>query len=404
MSDNETPDEPGSGHLSATPASTGTAAGEPASAEAGQPPSDGGTDKGQPVFPRKPRRRSFLRRHLALTSLVVILLLVVGAAGGFVWYLNHELGNIQHFNAGIKPKPGTAPGDTSDAGKPLNILVLGSDNGNDTQTVAEDLKDGTWTKGAHRSDTIILVHIPADRSSAQIVSIPRDSWVKVPTFIGDINGYAKINAAFSWGGPALAVRTIQNFTGLHIDHVATIDWNGFKGLTDALGGVRVYIPQTFTDDAQHVTWHKGWQTMDGATALQYVRTRHGLANGDFGRIERQQNFLRTVMSSLLSTSTFTNPVKLARVVGTFSSFIQVDNTWSTGDIRSLALAMRNLHTSNVQFTTAPFGSFDVVAGQDIVRLDQAKCKQLFTAFNHGNLTNYLKNNPGSALPSDTSVN
>ncbi len=350
------------------------------------------------------KRRGIIRRHLALTSLLVILLLVVGTAGGFVWYLNHELGNIQHFGqSGITPRTYPNGSVIPDDGHPLNILVLGSDDGNNVQTVSQDLADGTWTRGAHRSDTIILLHIPANRQSAQIVSIPRDSWVKVPTYPGDIGGYAKINAAFSWGGPALAVRTVQGFTGLHIDHVAMIDWNGFKGLTDAVGGVRVYIPQTFTDDSQHVTWTKGWHTLDGETALQYVRTRHGLVNGDFGRIERQQNFLRTITNSLLSSSTFTNPIKLARIVGTISSFVQVDDTWSTGEIRGLALALRNLHSSNVQFTTAPFGSYDYVAGQSIVRLDPAKSQTLFRDFNKGSLTPYLRNNPGSALPSGTSV-
>ena len=182
-----------------------------------------------------------------------------------------------------------------------------------------------------------------------------------------------------------------------------IDWNGFKGLTDALGGVRVYIPQTVTDDSQHITWQQGWQTLNGERALAYVRTRHGLANGDFGRIERQQNFLRTIMTSMLSTSTFVNPVKLARVVGTISSFVEVDDSWTTGDLRSLAWQDRDLRSSHVQFTTAPFGSYDVVEGQDIVRLDAAKCKQLFYQFNHGDIAPYLAHNPGSALPNDQAV-
>lgn len=352
--------------------------------------------------PAPKKRRNFFRRHLALTSLAVIFVLILGTAGGFVWYLNHALGNIKTFDAGITPKPGTGGG-SSDSGQPINVLVLGSDDGNNVQTVADDLKDGTWTRGAHRSDTMILLHIPANRQSAQIISIPRDSWVKVPGFPGDINGYAKINAAFSWGGPKLAVTTVQNFTGLHIDHVAMIDWNGFKGLTDALGGVRVYIPQTFTDDTQHVTWTKGWQTLDGDKALQYVRTRHGLANGDFGRIQRQQNFLRTIMDSLLSTSTFTNPIKLAHVVNTLSDFIEVDSTWTSGDIRSLALSLRGLHSSSVQFTTAPFGSYATIGGQSTVQLDLAKCKVLFQQFDNGSIASYLHNNPGSGLPGSTSV-
>lgn len=355
-----------------------------------------------PVVPAT-KRRGFIRRHLALTSLVVILAVLAGTTGGFLWYLNHQLTNIDTFPGAIKPRTDPNGNVIADDGQPLNILVLGSDDGNNVQTVSDDLADGTWTPGAHRSDTIIMMHIPADRQSAQIFSIPRDSWVKVPTYPSDIDGYAKINAAFSWGGPALARQTVEGLTGLRIDHIAMIDWNGFKDLTDALGGVRVYIPETFTDDSQNLTWTKGWQELDGERALQYVRTRHGLANGDFGRIQRQQNFLRTVMSSLLSSSTFTNPIKLARVVGTVASFVQVDDTWSTSEIRGLSLSLRNLRTSDVQFTTAPFGSYDYVEGQSIVRLDQAKSQQLFDDFDKGDLTQYLEDNPGSALPSDTSV-
>jgi LCP family protein required for cell wall assembly len=249
----------------------------------------------------------------------------------------------------------------------------------------------------------MLVHIPAHRQSAQVVSIPRDSWVKVPTYPGDVGGRAKINASFSWGGPALAVRTVQDLTSLHIDHVAMIDWNGFKDLVDVVGGVRIYIPNTFTDDAQHVTWTKGWHDFNGYQALQYVRTRHGLVDGDLGRIQRQQNFLRTVMAAVLSRGPFSNPITLAKIIGTFSEFIQVDSTWSTGDLRTLGFAMRNVGSSGVTFTTAPVARLDVVDGQDIVRLNPSKSQALFKALNAGKLGQYVANNPGIALPGNTAI-
>lgn len=387
MSDDDTPDESPSG------AAGGGNSGFFASATT----ESAGT-------PHARKHHGFFRRHLALTSLGIIILVIVIAAGGFIFYLNSLLGNIKTFQAGVTQRTDSHGQVIPDAGHAFNVLLLGSDDGNNVQTVADDLADGHWTPGLHRSDTIMIAHITANRRSVQLVSIPRDSWVKVDGFPGDVDGYAKINAAFSWGGPALAVKTVQDLTGLHIDHVAMIDWNGFKGLTDALGGVRLYIPHTFTDDTQHVTWTQGWHTMDGAQALQYVRTRHGLSNGDFGRIERQQNFLRTMSHSLLTTSTFTNPIKLTRVLSTMTKFIEVDNTWTTGDLRSLALSMRHLRSNDVQFTTAPLGSYDVVAGQDIVRLDATKCQQLFKDLNNGQLGKYLAANPGSALPSDTNVN
>lgn len=378
-------------------------------ATAAPPAGGGGTNEGFIASASRPpapptKKRNFFRRHLALTSLLVIVLLFIGSAGSFVWYLNHELGNIQTFNVeGLKPLGG-GDGGSSEAGQPLNILMLGSDDGDNVQTVADDLKDGTWTPGLHRSDTMMLVHLPADRQSAQIVSIPRDSWVPVPGYPGDIDGHAKINAAFSWGGPSLAVKTVENLTGVQINHVVMVDWNGFKGLTDALGGVRIYIPETFYDDSQKITWTKGWHTLNGEQALKYVRTRHGLTQGDFGRIERQQNYLRTMLNSLASAGTIANPIKLAKVVGTVSDFLQVDSTWSTGDIRSLALSSRHLSSGDIQFTTAPFGSYDTVGGQSIVRLDTAKTAALFRAFQHGDLAPYLKNNPGSALPGNENVN
>ncbi len=356
----------------------------------------------------QPRRRNFFRRHLALTSLLVLVVLVLCAVGGFVFWLNSQLGNIVRFNGGITPPPGSHGGTNTqvpaDSGRPLNVLLLGADNGNGHLTLQSDLADGKWTPGAHRSDTIIVAHISANRQSIQMVSIPRDSWVRVDGFPGDVNGYAKINAAFSWGGPALAVKTVQQVTGLHIDHVAIIDWTGFRDLSTALGGVRVYIPHTVYDDSQHVTWQQGWQTLEGERALQYVRMRHGLPNGDFDRIKRQQNFMRAVMDKLLSSGTTHNPITLVKVVKTVTSNLMVDNTWSNSEIRTLALQLRNLHSSDVKFTTAPLGQYAVVAGQDIVELDQQKSQELFHDLGRGQLQLYLNKYPGSGLPSQTAIN
>ena len=113
---------------------------------------------------------------------------------------------------------------------PLNILLLGADHGQVGQSVAEDLEDGKWTPGQHLSDTIMVLHIPADRKSVQLVSIPRDTWVTIDGYPAD-GGHGKINAAFSYGGPELAYKTVEQLTGLKIDHVAIIDWVGFRDLT-----------------------------------------------------------------------------------------------------------------------------------------------------------------------------
>ncbi|MGH3505199.1 MAG: LCP family protein [Nocardioidaceae bacterium] len=358
------------------------------------PPTKGGRG-------RATKRKNFLRRHILLTSLATVLLVLMAAAGGFAWYLNHQLDNIPRVDAGIHQDPAR---DGHEADHPLNILLLGADHGKAEQSVEEDLKDGDWTPGEHLSDTIILVHIPADRDSAQVVSLPRDSWVKIPGYPYDVNGHAKINAAFSYGGPRLAVRTVEKLTHIPIDHMAMIDWASFKGLTQAVGGVRVYIPETFEDNSQDVTWKQGWHRFEGEKALQYVRTRHGLENGDFGRIQRQQNFLRTLMGKLLSSDTTHNPIKLTKILRVTTRYLVVDKTWDNGEIRNLALSLRKLKAGDVRFMTAPLGSYDSVEGQSIVRLDQKRSQQLFRAIRHDDIQSYLDKYPNSGLPGDKSIN
>jgi LCP family protein required for cell wall assembly len=342
------------------------------------------------------RNSGLIGRHKALTALVVILVVVAGSVGGYLYWLNSQLGNIKHVDAGIVTVPKKQG--SKEASYPLNILLLGADHGNVGQSVAQDLADGKWTPGAHLSDTIMLVHIPADRKSVQLVSIPRDTWTRIDGYPSP-GHYAKINAAFSYGGPSLAVKTVQHLTGIHIDHLAIIDWVGFKDLTTALGGVRVYIPHTFYDDSQHITWHRGWQKLEGEQALQYVRTRHGLAHGDFDRIKRQQNFLRETMSQVLSPGTTSNPITLGRVVGVLTSNLTVDNSWDNSEIRSLALSMRSISAKDVQFVTAPLGRYDTSSdGQSIVRLNPKKSKELFADVKHDHIQRYLREYPKTELP------
>ena len=141
----------------------------------------------------------------------------------------------------------------------------------------------------------MVVHVQADRKAAYVVSIPRDSWVTIPG-----HGKAKINAAFSWGGPSLMVRTVESVTGVPIDHVVVADFTGFKTAhRPARRRRHQAIPQA-TSDERH-TWTAGVHHMDGEEALDYVRQRHNLPNGDFDRVRRQQNWIRAVLRKLGST-------------------------------------------------------------------------------------------------------
>jgi LCP family protein required for cell wall assembly len=341
---------------------------------------------------RRKKHKGFVRRHKFLIAIAVVLALVAGTAGGYYWWLNNQLSNIPRINVHITPGPNEQP---SQANQTLNILLLGADNGRNTESVQQDLKDGTWTPFVHRSDTIMIAHIPADRKSVQIVSIPRDTWVPIQGYPYD-NGHAKINAAFAYGGPELAIRTVENLTGIHIDHLAIIDWHGFKDLTTALGGVRVYIPHSFYDDSQRIEWKQGWHTFEGQEALAYVRTRHGLTNGDFDRIARQQNFMRATMGKLLSSTH--NVITMTKVVNTITKYLTIDSTWTNDEIKNLALSLIGIHSKDVTFMTAPLGSYATTSdGQSIVKLAEPQTRQLFRAVRNDNIDQYLIKYPSDSL-------
>ncbi len=350
-----------------------------------------------------PKRRMLPFRHKVLTASALVLALVAGCSGGYWIWADRQLGHIPRVELHIDTPPAK---DHHEQQYALNILLLGADHGNVGQSVAEDLADGKWTPFQHLSDTIIVVHIPADRKSAQLVSIPRDTWVHIDGYPAD-DEHGKINAAFAYGGPELAYRTVEQLTGLTIDHVAIIDWAGFRDLTSALGGVRIYVPQTFYDSSQRITWNKGWQTLEGDRALQYVRTRHdipGAKQDDFGRMARQQNFLRALMGKLLSSSTTHNPVRFSRVLSSLSSYVTVDSSWDNDEIRSLAWSLRNLHTDGVDFFTAPLGSYDTISGQSVVRLDKPQFRVLMRTIRNDRVDRYVQRYPDTRLAGTTEVN
>ena len=135
--------------------------------------------------------------------------------------------------------------------------------------------------------------------------------------------------------------------------MAVIDYAGFNDLTEAIGGVDVYVPETVEDTQQDVTWEQGWTHLEGERALQYVRTRHGLLEGDFDRIDRQQNFLRAVLRKTLADGTIGNPTKLSNTLGAITDHLAVDSSWSTKDLRGLAFSLRGIDASKVRFMTLP---------------------------------------------------
>ena len=231
-----------------------------------------------------------------------------------------------------------------------------------------------------------------------MVSIPRDSWVNIPG-----HGRHKINAAFSYGGPALMVETIEKYTGIRIDHVAMVDFDGFAEITKAIGGVEVYIPNTVTDGYRDITWEKGWQHVEGERALAYVRERKGLPGGDFDRVQRQQNFLRAVLDKVADKGTLANPITVTRLVSDLSGYLALDSDFSTGDVRSLAIGSRSLRPDDIAFATIPVTGTPTIDGASVVTADDALVRQMFAAIAKDDWAGYADDHDVTLLPSPTDV-
>jgi LCP family protein required for cell wall assembly len=331
---------------------------------------------------------------------------IVAVTGTYAYSLNEEIAGIPRIDTGVlrtneDQRPPKAPN------KALNILLMGADNPHrlvKQPTVAQLLQDGTWDPGAYRSDTMMVVHIPADRKTAYVVSVPRDSYVPIYDDKGNEHHRNKINEAFAEYGPFGTWRTIESLSGVHIDHMAVIDYAGFNQLTEAIGGVDVFIPETVYDSQQHQEWTRGWHHVEGELALKYVRMRHGLLNGDFDRIDRQQNFLRAVLQKTLADGTIGNPVKLRAVLGAITGHLAVDSDWSTKDLRGLALSLRGIDAKRVRFLTLPLARYQTIPGVgDANIIDDQAAKRLWQAVLDDKVGPYLKDHPGDELPDPKDV-
>lgn len=350
---------------------------------------------------RAANRRSFRQRHpLVVWSVVLVVLLPLVGGAAYAWDLKRKLDDLETVSlTPKKEKP------DPDEGRALNILLLGSDKGEaqDGQpkntTIAEDAASGDWPAGKYRSDTMMVVHIPANRKKVYLVSIPRDSFVPIHDDEGNTTHSEKINAAFSTGGPRAAIHTVENLSGLTMDHLAIIDWEGFKDLSSAVGGVEVTIPRSFYDPQQKIQWDAGTQKLEGTKALAYVRTRYGLVGGDFDRIKRQQNFMRALMGKMLDSGVTANPRKLSSTVGALTKHLTVDDGWSGTAMAKLALSLRGVTTDDVTFMTAPVqGTATDPTYGSIVVLEEARTAELFEALGNDTMRSYLEKYPDDVLP------
>ncbi|WP_370144546.1 LCP family protein [Streptacidiphilus sp. EB129] len=334
------------------------------------------------------------RRRRILLSLLAALVVLLALGAGGVWYgVNHYAGQVQRIPNALPTVPASQrPVKPAAEAGAVTFLLIGTDSESTVPTTGNAAKAPLWVYGAQQSDTIMLLHLTADRKNAYVISIPRDTWVPIPG-----HGSAKIDAAFSWGGPPLLIQTVEQLTNVRIDHFGAIDWSGFKALTDAVGGVTITIPSNSYDSEQNIHWTAGTYTMNGTTALAYVRQRYGLPNGDLDRIARQQNFLRALMSKTSGEFSLTNPFGVNRVLDAVTKAVSVDDQLSNGDLRDLALSLVGLKAGNVTFASAPLGQFITVDGQDALTLDPSRTPQLWQAISHDSLPSWIHQYGGDTV-------
>ena len=244
-----------------------------------------------------------------------------------------------------------------DAANSQNILLLGSD----TRGELENIDNA----GGQHSDTMMVAHISGDRKSIQIMSLMRDSWVEVPG-----KGERKINAALSLGGVPLAVQTVESLIGVRIDHVAIVDFSGFEGMTNALGGVQLDNPIAF--EPYHLKgayFNKGRINLDGEQALAFVRERYAFKDGDYQRVRNQQLFIKALVGEVMTAETLTNPVTVSNLVGAVAPFMKVDKEFTSAYAASLGFELRDVRGSDMTFFTMPTLGTGMVGSQSIVRVD-----------------------------------
>jgi LCP family protein required for cell wall assembly len=302
-------------------------------------------------------RRRVLRR--ALVGLGVLTLVLALAVGGGAWFLaDRYAGNIADVGNVFESldddtRPAAATPETATDADPVTFLLVGSDT-------REEIVDGEIPDA--RSDAIMVARLSGDRQHVQVISIPRDSYVDIPGY-----GKNKINAAYAFGGPTLLIQTVENLTGVRIDHYAAISFNGLISMTDALGGVDVQVAETTSWGPY--TFTAGTNHLDGDMARWYVGQRYDLPGGDFDRVRRQQNYLRALFGKLFAAGTFDSLSQIDSVLLTVTDSIAVDDTLDTPALLSLVLSARGITPDGIDFFTAPVLGTGTEGSASVVYLD-----------------------------------
>jgi LCP family protein required for cell wall assembly len=343
--------------------------------ESGIPGEDGTTGRHRAKGSRrKPRGR---RKGLLIMAWTAAGIVVLGGTGAGYLYFKLN-GNIKSVD--IDSALGTDRPTKVDNGSE-NILVLGSD----TRAGSNKKLGGGVDDGSARSDTAMIVHVYEGHKKASVVSIPRDTIIERPECTDtkgvthDSASGVMFNSAYSTGGAACAVKTVETLSGIRMDHYLEVDFSGFEKIIDELGGVQVTTTKNIKDDDSHLDLKAGTHTLDGEQALGLVRTRHGVGDGsDLGRIQLQQAFIKALINQVKHVNLFGDPTKLYDLANTATKAVTTDSDLgSVNKLMSFATGLKGISSSDMTMVTMPVQYDPADPNRVIVKETQAK--QVWTA-------------------------
>ncbi|GHA33221.1 transcriptional regulator [Streptomyces tauricus] len=324
---------------------------------------------------RKPRSKR--RKALVIAAWSAAGVFVLGGTGlGYVYFnLNDNIKSVDIDQALGTDRPLDVDNGSQD------ILVLGSD----TRSGSNKELGGGTDDGSARSDTAMVVHVYEGHKKASVVSIPRDTLVPRPACTDsegaehDAASLAMFNSAYSTGGAACAVKTVESMTGIRMDHYVEVDFSGFQKLIDELGGVEVTTTKDISDKESHLDLEAGTHRLTGKQALGLVRTRHGVGDGsDLGRIQLQQAFIKALVEQVKDVGVLTSPKKLYDLADTATKTVTTDSDLaSVKDLASFANGLKGIGSSQMNMVTLPV-QYDPADGNRVL-VEKDKAAQVWEA-------------------------
>ncbi|GAA0982440.1 LCP family protein [Acrocarpospora macrocephala] len=313
--------------------------------------------------PRTRRTRTSLRSLMITGTLSGLVLVGSGFAWAIPGYLSAQITSVDAGTAG------------SSSRSAMNILLVGVDKRDDL-TRKEQNQLHLGRQEGQRTDTMMVIHLSEDHRKVTVVSLPRDTWLDIPG-----KGEHKINSAYQFGGPKLAVQTVQQATGLRINHYIAVNVLGFIDVVEALGGITVCTPVPIDDDKTKLKLAAGTHQLNGVNALHYARTR-ATGRADLDRIDRQQQVISALLAKAISGDTLTNPAKFGALVNSTLRTLTVDAALSD-DFLGLATQLKDVSTDNVSFVTVPLAdvNYRTATGESAVLWDKAAARDLFHRIN-----------------------